>query len=170
MKIVIKLLIVIVLITLSLPIDKIQAQNSPAWIEVAGGHTDLTYASDYNCQWDAHAPALINLAGMCGRSGSTKIKYMIYAHNWWCDKVMCHYDLKQGGIFAWPALYDGYNNIRLFINGRYYIGMVIEVIHDAGSRGIDGNTEFPCKYNACMTLTTCADLIPSYVVVRIGIY
>jgi len=143
------------------------AAQSDNWIEVNGVRTGLTMAADYNCQWGPGAPALINLAGMCGRSTTTKNAFMIYSHNAWCDRVMCHYDVAQGGVFAWGALPVGYQ-VKLSINGQLRQGRVIEVIRNAGAVGIDGNTEFDCPTATCGTLTTCADLRPAYVVVRIA--
>jgi len=143
------------------------AAQTGNWIEVNGGRTDLTLAADYDCRWGAGAPALINLPGMCGRSATTRNVYMIYSHAAYCDDVMCHYDLAQGGVSAWAALPIGYQ-VKLSINGQVWQGRVIEVIRDAGSQGIDGNTEFKCPTAKCGTLTTCADLRPAYVVVRVA--
>lgn len=142
-------------------------EDNSSWVEVNGDQTPLVLAADNNCQWGPGAPAQINLPGMCGRSATTRNAFMIYSHNTWCDRIMCHYDLAQGGVFAWGALPVGYL-VKLSVNGHLYRGTVIEVIRDAGSRGIDGNTEFDCPTGQIGSLTTCADLRPSYVVVRIA--
>jgi hypothetical protein len=136
------------------------------WVEVNGEQTPLTLASDYNCQWGEGAPALVNLPGMCGRDPATKNRFMIYSHAAYCDKVMCHYGKESGGVYAWPALQVG-ESVRLFVDGHLYQGRVLEAIHDAGAQGIDGNTEFNCPGRLCGTLTTCADMRPSYFVARL---
>lgn len=157
---------IILLLVLIFPI-RTQAEEN-MWVMVLndGIKEPLIHASEVKCVWTWPSPSLVNQAGECGRNPNTKNVFMIYAHNTWVDKVMAHYDRKAGGIWAWGALEIG-DPVQFFDGHKIWQGKVFEVIRNAGSLGIDGNTEFNCPGKICGTLTTCADIRPAYIVIRI---
>jgi hypothetical protein len=152
----------------------VRAQGGGAWVEVLndGERVPLQRATDLNCAWTDSSPALINRPGECGRPTTAKNVYMVYSHNMWCDAPgvgsMCHYSRTASGVFAWGALKVD-DPVELYDGAHLWRGKVVQVIRDAGTQGINPQDEFTCPKGAtCGVLTTCADLRPAYVVVRVA--
>lgn len=144
------------LVTLTFTLTKVQARAdaTEAWVQLAdGGLTYFVRAADYGCQWGAFSRPTINLPGMCGRSPTTRNVFMMYAHNLMCDQVWCPATIHTGEMSDWLSLRPG-DRVLVHYAGRDYHGTVIANHPRADQEGIDGNTEFVCKFPACGTLTT----------------